>query len=187
VPDVVVVSVGDGCIIGGVYKGFYDLHCLGWIERMPLLIGVQAEGSDACARAWESGSEELPQILASTRADSISADLPRDGLKALRAVRESQGAFVRVTDEEIIAAIPDMAQHSGVFPEPAAAAAWAGARRAREQGLFSEEDRVVVISTGSGLKDVPAALAAVGMERATLVSKEPLSLRELLRRGAGAS
>ncbi|MCB0076691.1 MAG: threonine synthase [Anaerolineales bacterium] len=161
-PDAVVVSVGDGCIIGGVHKGFYDLLQLGWITRMPRLYGVQAAGSDACTLAWEQGRHaDLPRIAAQTRADSISADLPRDGFKALRAVRESNGAFLRVSDEAILAAIPELARQSGVFAEPAAAAAWAGARLALAQGRVARDERVVVLITGSGLKDVAAARASV--------------------------
>ncbi len=177
-PDVVVVSVGDGCIIGGVHKGFYDLLQLGWIERMPRLIGAQAAGSDACLRAWESGTNHLPRIAATTRADSISADFPRDGHKAVRAVRETGGAFVRVSDDQILAAIPELAQGCGVFAEPAAAAAWAGTKQALADGLIAADERVVVISTGSGLKDVPAAMGSVGEAR--VIGKDVAELRQVL-------
>ncbi|MGH2544665.1 MAG: threonine synthase, partial [Ardenticatenaceae bacterium] len=174
VPDVVVVSVGDGSIIGGVHKGFHDLLQLGWIEQMPRLIGAQAVGSDACARAWESDMGELLRITAATRADSISADYPRDGHKAVRAVHETGGGFVRVADDDILAAIPEMAQHTGVFPEPAAAAAWAGAKQALQDNLIHSNERIVVLSTGNGLKDVAAAMAAVGEGRARIIGKEGL-------------
>lgn len=158
-PDVVTVGVGDGCIIGGLHKGFRDLMALGWIDRMPRLVGVQAEGSAFLADAWRNGEDPLtkPAILPSTVADSISAGLPRDRLKAMAAVRESEGAFVTVSDEEILTAIPEMARGSAVFGEPAAAAAWAGAKRADVLGLLHKSDRVVVLSTGSGLKDSAAA------------------------------
>lgn len=178
-PDVVVVSVGDGCIIGGVHKGFYDLKQLGWIDKIPRLIGAQAYGSDACWQAWQSGTNELPNISATTRADSISADFPRDGHKAVRAVRETGGAFVRVRDSQIMDAIPELAQGSGVFAEPAAAAAWAGTKQAFSDGLIAANERVVVISTGSGLKDVAAAMASVG--EAQVISKDVAALRQVLR------
>ncbi len=167
VPDVVVVGVGDGCIIGGLHKGFRDLVALGWTERVPRLIGVQAEGSDYLAQAWE-GDEDVvtkPAIAASTVADSISAGLPRDRIKALRAVRDTGGAFVRVSDERILAAIPTLAQGVGVFAEPAAAAAYAGLGTAVDRGLVSADEAVVVLSTGTGLKDVPSAMRAVGDAR----------------------
>ena len=163
VPDVVIVSVGDGCIIGGLHKGFYDLVELGWTDRVPRLIGVQAHGSNYLAEAWQQGTDVLtkPPIDAETVADSIGAGLPRDRLKAMRAVVESDGAFVIIEDDEILAAIPALARRSGVFAEPAAAAAYAGLSPALAAGALSPNDRVVVLSTGSGLKDIGGAMAGV--------------------------
>jgi threonine synthase len=163
VPDVVIVSVGDGNIIAGVYKGFYDLQQLGWIERIPRLIGVQAEGSSPLVSAWQSGldARDMLPVDAHTVADSISAGLPRDRSRALRAVRQTSGAFLAVTDAEIVASIPRLARLTGVFAEPAAAAVYAGAQRAVRLGLIGKEDRVALISTGSGLKDVKRAQESV--------------------------
>lgn len=163
VPDVVVVSVGDGCIIGGVHKGFEDLRQLGWTDRVPRLIGAQAAGSAYLAQAWRD-TEDLttkPPIRAETVADSISADLPRDRFKAMAAVTETGGAFVEVSDAQILNAIVTLGQRLGVFAEPAAAAALAGLAEARRQGLTEEGERVVVISTGNGLKDIDSAMRAV--------------------------
>lgn len=162
-PDVVVVSVGDGCIIGALWKGFHDLIELGWLNRMPRLLGIQAAGSNYLAQAWSADEDVLtkPPIEPDTVADSISAALPRDRLKAMRAVRESDGGFFTVTDDEILGAIPVLAGTTGVFAEPAAAAAWAGVERAGDLGLIGTDDRVVVLATGTGLKDVPAAMSAV--------------------------
>ena len=169
-PDVVLVPVGDGCIIGGVHKGFRDLLALGWIDRMPRIIGVQAEGSSPLVDAWERGLEgwEMQPVAAHSVADSIVAGLPRDRIKALRAVRESGGALLRVTDDEIVAAIPALAQGCGVFAEPAASAAYAGLVRAVARGLVHDADRIVVLATGSGLKDVATAVKSVG--KATVIS-----------------
>jgi threonine synthase len=163
VPDAVFVSVGDGCIAGSLWKGFNDLLELGWIGGIPRIIGVQAAGSNYLAEAWANGEDVVtkPPIYPVTVADSIAAGLPRDRIKAMRAVVESDGAFVTVSDEQILAAIPTLSSQAGVFPEPAAAASWAGVEMARETGLVSEDDRVVVLSTGTGLKDVPAAMRAV--------------------------
>jgi len=166
-PDVVLVSVGDGCIIGGVHKGFKDLLALGWIDHMPRIIGVQAAGSSPLVDAWERGLEgwDMEPVDAHSVADSIVAGLPRDRIKALRAVRETGGAYIRVSDEEILAAIPTLAQGCGVFAEPAAAAAYAGLVKVVEEGLVglrNPDERVVVLSTGSGLKDVASAMKAVG-------------------------
>ena len=163
-PDVVVASVGDGSIISGVHKGFSDLTRLGWIERMPRLIGVQAEGSAALADAFDAGLApgEIVRQKAETIADSIASELPRDRAKALRAVRTSGGAFVKASDAAISAAIPKFAQLSGVFAEPAAAAAFAGLERAVRTGLIAADESVCLLSTGNGLKDIARAREAVG-------------------------
>jgi len=163
VPDAVIVTVGDGNIIAGVHKGFVDLFRLGWIERIPRLIGVQAEGSSPLVRAWEQGisAADLPPEDVYTLADSIAAGIPRDRAKALRAVRETNGAFVAVSDAAILAAIPALARLTGVFAEPASAAAYAGARRARELGYLHADERVCLLVTGSGLKDIRRAQEAV--------------------------
>ena len=160
-PDAVFVSVGDGCIIGGVYKGFADLLALGWIERMPRIYGVQSTLSPALANAWRDGLEVPLPVSATTRADSISVDAPRDPLKALRAVRASGGAFVLVDDRAILDAILPLARLGGVFAEPAGATAYAGLVQALADGLVQPDETIVVINTGSGLKDVAAAIQAV--------------------------
>jgi threonine synthase len=163
-PDRIFVPVGDGCIIGGVHKGFRDMLALGWIDRIPKLVGVQAAGSAPLVDAWERDQQgwDMRPVAAHSVADSIVAGLPRDRIKALRAARETGGAFVRVTDEEILAAIPALAQGCGVFGEPAAAAAYAGLAKAVETGLVARDERIVVLSTGSGLKDVASAMKAAG-------------------------
>lgn len=161
-PDAVFVSVGDGCILGGVHKGFKDLVALGWVEKMPRLYGVQSTASDALYRAWMTAAEVPAPITATTRADSISVDAPRDAVKALAAVRESGGAFVAVDDDAILAAILPLARKAAVFAEPAGAAAYAGLLQAVATGLVGHGERVVVINTGNGLKDVPAAIRVAG-------------------------
>ncbi len=162
-PDWIVVSVGDGCVIGGVYKGLFDLYSMGWIKKMPKILGVQAAGSAALYDAWVAGIDAMAMkpIEAHTVADSISADLPADRIKGLRAVRATHGAYVKVTDDEILAAIPVMARGSGVFAEPAGAAAYAGLVQAIKEGRIQSEERVVILSTGNGLKDIASARKAV--------------------------
>jgi threonine synthase len=163
VPDRIFVSVGDGCIIGGLHKGFKDLLALGWIDRMPKLMGIQSDGSNYLTQAWLNNEDVLtkPAIAANTVADSISAGLPRDRIKALAAVRETSGAYLSVSDEEILAAIPVLARGCGVFAEPAGAAAYAGLVKAVQLGIVSPEEQIVVLNTGSGLKDVASAMQAV--------------------------
>jgi len=164
-PDVIFVSVGDGCIIGGLHKGLKDLLALGWIDHMHRLIGVQAEGSDFMVQAWTNGEDVLAKqpIKANTIADSISAGLPRDRLKAMAAVKETGGSYLSVSDDEILEAIPELARGSGVFGEPAGAASYAGLVKAVQAKLVSKEERIVVLNTGSGLKDVAGAMKSVEM------------------------
>ena len=161
-PDAVFVSVGDGCIIGGVHKGFKDLLALGWIEQMPRIYGVQSTQSAALYQAWRAGLEIPKPVQATTRADSISVDAPRDPVKALNAVRQSNGAFIAVPDEEILAAILPLARLGAVFAEPAGATAYAGLLQAAKDQLIRPDETIVLINTGNGLKDVNAAIQVAG-------------------------
>lgn len=178
-PDAVFVSVGDGCIVGGVHKGFHDLLSLGWVTKMPRIYGVQSTRSAALANAWRDGLEVPLPVSATTRADSISVDAPRDPLKALRAVRASGGAFVTVEDDAILRAMSPLARLGGVFAEPAGAAAWAGVEKAAADGLVARSERIVVINTGSGLKDVAAAMEVTG--GVTVIEPTLHAVRQALR------
>jgi threonine synthase len=161
-PDTIFVSVGDGNIISGLWKGLRDLLELGWIDKMPKLMGVQADGSAACYNAWKAGSESIIAINAQTIADSINADLPRDGVRAVRAVRETCGAYLTVSDDEILTAIPEIARGEAIFSEPAASAAYAGLKKAVAQGLLNSDETVVCLLTGNGLKDIASAMKVAG-------------------------
>ncbi|HEY6073576.1 MAG TPA: pyridoxal-phosphate dependent enzyme [Anaerolineales bacterium] len=159
-PLTVFVSVGDGNIISGIHKGFKDLLALGWIVRIPRIIGVQAEGSAAIANAFNGGTETITPVAARTIADSISVDLPRDGVRAVRAARETNGTYVTVADADILNAIAELGK-MGVFAEPAGAAAYAGLVKAAGLGIVGPEDPILVLNTGSGLKDIRAAMQVV--------------------------
>ena len=156
----VFVSVGDGNIISGIHKGFKDLYQLGWIKEVPAIYGVQAEGSSAIANAFITGDELIQPVQANTLADSISVDLPRDGVRAVRAARETGGRYITVTDDEILNAIKILGQ-SGIFAEPAGATALAGYINALDTHVIDHNVPVVIMNTGSGLKDISAAMKAV--------------------------
>jgi len=160
-PLSVFVSVGDGNIISGIHKGFKDLFALGMIEQMPRIFGIQSEGSAAIANAFFTETEEIKPVAATTLADSISVDLPRDGLRALRAATQTNGAYILVPDDEIIAAIAKLGK-VGIFAEPAGSTSYAGLVKAVRDGLIEPDDPVVVLNTGSGLKDVRSAMQAAG-------------------------
>jgi threonine synthase len=155
-PDFIFVPVGDGCILGGVHKGLVDLQRIGRLETMPRLVAVQAEGSAAIANAWNSG-DTINAVKANTLADSIAVDLPRDADKALRALRDTRGFAITVSDGEILEAIGDLARREGIFAEPAGAAALAGLRKAMASGQVDPASSAIALVTGHGLKD-PGAL-----------------------------
>lgn len=154
------VSVGDGNIIAGIHKGYRDLTDLGWLDQMPRIFGVQALGSAAIANAFSAKTEKITPVSANTLADSISVDLPRDGVRAVRAATQTKGSYVLVSDDEILSAVAELGPN-GIFAEPAGATAYAGLVKARKTGLIAPEDAVLVMNTGSGLKDVKSAMRAV--------------------------
>jgi len=157
-PDCLFVSAGDGVILGGTFKGFRDARDAGTIREIPRIFAVQAEGSSAICRAFESG-DFGPPAPASTVADSLAVDVPRGGYYALKQLRENGGACVTVSDEQILKAQRELAAECGLFAEPAAAAALAGFRCVR--GSIPAEAVVVLLITGSGLKDTAAAEKAL--------------------------
>ena len=179
-PDRIFVSVGDGGIIGGVWKGLKDLHALGFIDKMPKLMGVQAEGAAPLVRAWREGTEEIKPVVLDTLADSIAVGVPRDRIKALRAVRQTGGEFVAVSDEEILEAMRVLARGAAVFAEPAGAAGFAGLAKLVREGRIDPDERIVVLVTGNGLKDVASAIKATGQPH--LIEPTMEDLRRLMRR-----
>ena len=176
-PDWVVVSVGDGCTIGGVWKGLREMHRLGILPRLPRVLGVQAEGCQPFVTAWRDHSGLTP-CEANTLADSIAVGHPRNFAKGMRAVTESGGAFVAVSDEEILESITVLARQAGVFGEPAGVAGAAGVRRAVASGIIGRNESAVLVMTGNGLKDIQSAVRAAG--HAITVRPEMDDVREAL-------
>lgn len=160
-PDFVALSVGDGCTIAGVWKGFKDLYAMGMIDHLPRLISVQAEGCCPLNRSIQTG-KPWEQMDENTLADSIAVGVPRNPDKALIAIRESNGIAINVSDEEILDAMRLLGHTCGVFGEPAGVAGTAGLKKACEQGLIPSDATVVSIVTGNGLKDVNNAILAGG-------------------------
>jgi len=160
--DAVVVPTGDGVILAGVAKGFADLARSGLISRVPRLLAVQPTGSAAIVTALQSGADTVTPVEdAASIADSLTVQVPRNAMLCLRRIRESGGEGVAVPDDAIVAAVGRLARSTGVFAEPAAAAALAGLETALDRSLVERDERVVLLITGSGLKDVPAATRAV--------------------------
>lgn len=157
VPDRVYVSIGDGCITSGIYKGFYDLMQLGLSDRLPRIIGVQAAGCNPVEVAMKTG--EFVAQQGNTIADSIAVGIPRNRLKAMRALKESNGDCISVTDDEIKSALLEMPRSTGVFGEPAGVTAFAGFKKHAVIGNIKADEKVVVLITGNGLKDIESAIS----------------------------
>jgi threonine synthase len=172
VPDWMVVCTGDGNIISGIWKGWRELREMGLTSKVPRLVCAQSELSAAISHAvWKLQKKGgmprwsdvvLEPVQATTLADSISVDIPRDGLAAVRAILESGGEAVTVPDEAILEAIPELARGAGVFAEPAASASWACLRALAIAGKIKPDETAVCLVSGNGLKDVASARRSVG-------------------------
>jgi threonine synthase len=176
VPDLVVVPVGDGNILTGVWKGFEEAKALGLVDKTPKLLAVQAEGSAAIVDAFN-GDGQIRACSGDTVADSISVSLPRDGDAAVQAIRASGGFGIKVPDKEILASILEVARGAGVFAEPAAATSWAGLKAAKAAGILKPEWTVVSLNTGNGLKDVASAMKVAG--EPTVIAPDPKVLEKM--------
>ena len=174
IPDWVVVSVGDGCTIGGIGKGLQEMKRLGFINRVPRLLGVQAEGSKPLMDAFFSGKDLVPS-QPDTIADSIAVGTPRNWRRAIRQIKESDGMMIAVSDEEILEAMRSTARLGGVFGEPAGVAGVAGLKKAIEKDIVQPDESAVAVITGNGLKDIASAKKAVGQ---TIDIEPKLSLLE---------
>jgi threonine synthase len=160
-PDWVCLSVGDGCTIAGVWKGIREMFHLGFIKKLPRMLGVQASGCQPVADAFHS-SKDLVIVDGVTRADSINCGTPRNWRKAVHALHESRGEIVGVTDDEIMVAMNKTARLSAVFGEPSGAASVAGVKRAIADGVIKKSESVCAVITGNGLKDIKAAIETAG-------------------------
>ncbi len=191
VPDRVVVPTGDGNLLSGMWKGWCDLYEVGLIEQLPKIDCVQSENSAAICNAVQRLRKQgttnpdwstvaIDEVRATTVADSISVNRPRDGLAAVKAIIQSGGEATTIADEEILAAIPEIAQSTGVFAEPAAAAPWAAVRQQARRKQIDEDELVVCLISGSGLKDVANAATVVGKPSSVDLSLD--SVRDALAR-----
>jgi threonine synthase len=161
-----------------VWKAFREMKTLGWIERTPRMLGVQAEGAGPITKAFRTGAP-LEPIEPHTIADSIAVGVPRNWKKAVLAIEESGGAMINVSDDEILDAMRYTGRLSGIFAEPAAATAVAGLRRAVTEGIVGPRASAVAVITGNGLKDVQSASAAVG--KPFDLSPDGAELEDILR------
>lgn len=169
-PDAMFHPVGTGGGLWGAYKGYKELSMLGMTDRVPRMFAVQPAVTAHFREAYRKGLKEAGPYgdPSKTIAQSIAADSPlQGGRRILKAVYESNGAAMGVTEEEILSAMLDLA-HEGIAAEPASAASVAAVKQAAAQGLLSEKDTVVCVITGSGLKQPAAAVRAAGLPKRTI-------------------
>ncbi len=158
-PDRVFVPVGDGVILAGVYKGFEDLLQLGIISRMPVIVAVQAEGSRNLILNYS--RDTFITEPSTTLADSISVDIPRNFFMAVDYLKKYKGEMITVSDPEILRASVQLSRKTGIFAEPAAAAAFAGLLKYSGSGRLNPGSKNIVLLTGSGLKDLKAVQSSI--------------------------
>lgn len=148
VPDLIVVPVGNGTLIWSIFEAFNELMLVGITDKIPGIIGVQVENCSPVADAWENDLKEIiPVRDPETIATAIACGDPIDGLAALRAIRDSGGFAIKVSDDETLSARNGLSRN-GVFVEPSGAVAYAGYLKKKLEGT------VVCIATGHGLKDM---------------------------------
>jgi threonine synthase len=152
VPDRIFIPAGDGVILSGVYKGFEELMLLNLTDRIPVIVAVQSERSDNLVR--NISLDEFKIMPSSSVADSISVDIPRNFHMARRFIHDYNGETLTVSDDEILRASKTLSANTGLFAEPAAAAAFAGLLSYQTNNLLPEDSCNVVLLTGSGLKDL---------------------------------
>jgi threonine synthase len=160
-PDWVIVSVGDGCTVSGIGKGLQEMKKLGFINRLPRILGVQADGAKPLMDAFFSG-KDLSPTPTDTIADSIAVGTPRNWRRAIQQIKISNGTMIAVSDEEILEAMRLTSRLGGVFGEPAGVAGIAGLKKAIEKGIVRPDESAVAVITGNGLKDIASAKKAVG-------------------------
>ncbi len=174
-PDYVLVGVGDGTVISSLYKGFWEFKEIGLTDKIPRIIGVQAEGIPAIKEAFDKGKPYTPvSIKGKTVADSISVGKPRDVIKACTYIEACNGYFITLSDEEILDAITELGKETGLFAEPAGAVPYGGLKKLIYEEKITESDTVCLVITGNGLKDVNAVEG--------LINTGSLSIKELEKR-----
>jgi len=164
IPDYIFVPVGDGVIISGVYKGYEDLLKIGLIDRMPTVVAVQAAGSSNLIE--NIGKPDFTIKPSNTLADSISVDIPRNFFMAQDYLLQYKGEWLSVTDDDIVNASKILARNTGIFAEPAASTAFAGMLCYQKNQKLLTKQRVVVLLTGSGLKDLKAVSSVINIPNA---------------------
>jgi len=182
VPDWFIVSMGSGGTIYSVWKGFQELRLLRKIDALPRMVGVQAEGCAPIVNAHRKSVLETTSTLKpTTHALAILVRTPLNGKWALKAINQSKGMAISVSDSEIFSAEQEIAKLEGIFAEPASSATIAALKKMATQGLIDKKDKVLCLITGSGLKATDV-LQALTKKRKTAVVGLELSTKEKILR-----
>lgn len=152
-PDYLAVPVGNGTLLHGIWKGLKELKEVGLLAKLPKIIGAQAEGCNTVVRAFEKGTDEIVPVVPHTLMDAVACGDPLDGSWALRALRESSGIGVAVSDAEAARARDMLAKNEGIFAELSGALSFAGLQKAYTLGAIEQGARIAVVVTGHGLKE----------------------------------
>ncbi len=162
VPDYVICPIGCGTNISAIWKGFKEFYTMGFIDKLPKMIGVQAEGCAPLVEAYTQGKTSFTTVKKpQTIASAVAAGYPLDGLKVLKLIKESQGTLLTVSDNEMIAQLSSLAREESIFVETSAAASLAGLQKLIQTNKIAKESSCVTILTGAGLKDPQTALRAL--------------------------
>jgi threonine synthase len=165
-PDAIVFPTGGGVGIIGIWRALEQLRDLGWIDRIPRLVVTQSEGCAPIVKAFEEGKDASePWQGAATVAAGLRVPKALGDFLVLRAVRETGGTAVAVSDEAILDAMRSLARDGGILAAPEGAATLAAAIRLRERGDLGANDRVVLINTGTALLYPEAIELAAGRIR----------------------
>lgn len=157
-PDWVIVPVGNGCNLAGVWKGLKEFYQLGFISKKPRMVGIQPEGSSSVVSAYKKGSRSIEPVIPNTIVGPLAIGKPRNYLKSFMSLNESNGVVEAVSDDEILDAQSLLGAKEGVFAEPAGAAPVAGMIKLVKAGVIGKNDRICCVITGNGLKDSEAPL-----------------------------
>jgi len=185
IPDWILIPVGAGPLLAGVYRGYQELKQMGMVSRLPRMIAVQSSGCAPIVEAFEAGRAtveawEHPEGIASGILDPLRG-YPQDGSRTLSLVRESGGLAVSVSDEELLLSVVELGRR-GIFAEPAGAAGYAAVRVLRDHLAIGREDLLVALVTGSGFKNM-GPLAARWTEEQTIPPRVDVAIAALAERG----
>lgn len=192
VPDWVILPIGGGGTLSGIWKGFQELYAFGLVSRLPRLLGVQVEGYDTLALAFERGLRDEHKVAAllegtpeiDTCCTKLTHKFPHDSMEALAAIDSSRGAIYSLSDQEALQAMLMVGQTDGLFIEPSSALAVAGYLRAKQDGLIDPDATAVCILTGAAFRELPLLTGLLRLDgvKTVLPNKEALSLELRLPR-----